>query len=75
MKKLDALVIKTKFCLKNKIDELLSQKRKGESHFVAVAFMLLIVAIIARAFKTNITQFMENIWKNVTDGITNTLNG
>lgn len=75
MKKLDALVIKTKFCLKNKIDELLSQKRKGESHFVAVAFMLLIVALIAHAFKTNITQFMENIWKNVTDGITNTLNG
>lgn len=74
MKKLDALVIETKFYAKNKIDELLSHKRKGDSHFVANAFMLLIVVIVAAKFKTNIIQFMENIWKNVTDGITNTLN-
>lgn len=75
MKKLDALVIKSKFCVKNKIDDLLSRKRKGDSYFVAIAFALLLVIGIAVIYRDRLGSLMNSIFNKVDGNINNTING
>lgn len=75
MKKLDTLAIKAKLTVENKIEQFLSKKRSGDSHFVAIAFTLLIVVAIALIFRGQITTLMENIFKVVGDSINDTIGG
>ena len=65
--KTNNMIIAAKIKAGMMVNDLVTKKKDGDSHFVAVAVMLLIVLVVGIAFNTQIGTFMSNIFTKITN--------